>query len=414
MRQAADSAVSRRGFLMGGAAAGVGAMGGVSLSLLTEPHAPDATAAEAPLTTPPTAATPEGDPRVAFHGRHQPGISTPPQAAITYVALDLDETTDRAALRRLLQLLSDDADRLMRGEPALADLEPELAAPAAALTVTFGFGPELVRRAAGDSAVPEWLRPLPRFAIDQLEPGWSDGDLLLQVGSDDSLTLAHAVRVLLKDSRAFARPRWTQNGFRRPPTTGTIGTRNHFGQVDGTSNPVPGTADFDAAVWTHDGPDWLADGTSLVLRRIRMDIAGWDKIDRHSREQSVGRSLATGAPLTGATEIDDPDLDAVGPTGFPVIHDLAHVRRARVNAPEHRIFRRAYNYAEGPDSSSPGQLFASYQADVDRQFVPIQERLSAADLLNQWTTPIGSGVYALPGGCRPGGYVGEPLFAVGI
>ncbi|MFD2797108.1 Dyp-type peroxidase [Promicromonospora vindobonensis] len=414
MRRPADRGVSRRGFLMGGAAAGVGAVGGMSLSLLTDPHASGPAPADAPPPTPPTAATPEGRRRVAFHGRHQPGITTPPQAAITYVALDLDETTDRAALRQLLQLLSDDAERLMRGEPALADLEPELAAPEASLTVTFGFGPELVRRVAGDSAVPGWLRPLPRFAIDRLEPGWSGGDLLLQVGSDDSLTLAHAVRVLLRDSRAFARPRWTQHGFRRPPTTGMIGTRNHFGQVDGTSNPVPGTADFDAAVWTHDGPGWLADGTSLVLRRIRMDMDGWDKTDRHSREQSVGRSLATGAPLTGATEIDDPDLDAVGPTGFPVIHDLAHVRSARVNAAERRIFRRAYNYAEGPDSSSPGQLFASYQADVDRQFVPIQERLSAADLLNQWTTPVGSGVYALPGGCRPGSYVGEPLFATGV
>lgn len=414
MRRRADSGVSRRGFLMGSAAAGLGAVGGVSVSLLTEPHASGSAPGQAsPVAAPPAPATPGGG-RVAFHGRHQPGITTPPQAAITYIALDLDETTDRAGASRLLQLLSDDAERLMRGEPALADLEPELAAPAANLTVTFGLGPELVRRAAGDSALPGWLRPLPRFAVDRLEPKWSGGDLLLQVGSDDSLTLAHAVRVLLRDSRAFARPRWTQNGFRRPPTTGTIGTRNHFGQVDGTSNPVPGTAEFDTAVWTSDGPDWLAGGTSLVLRRIRMDMDGWDRLDRHSREQSVGRSLATGAPLTGTAEIDDPDLDALGPGGFPVIHDLAHVRSARMAALGRRIFRRAYNYTDDPDSSSPGQLFASYQADVDRQFVPIQERLSAADLLNQWTTPIGSGVYALPGGCRPGGYVGEPLFRTKI
>lgn len=48
-----------------------------------------------------------------------------------------------------------------------------------------------------------------------------------------------------------------------------------------------------------------------------------------------------------------------------------------------------------------GLLFASYQADVDRQFLPIQRRLDESDMLNEWTTPIGSAVYAIPPGvCR--------------
>jgi len=74
--------------------------------------------------------------------------------------------------------------------------------------------------------------------------------------------------------------------------------------------------------------------------------------------------------------------------------------------------RRGYNYDEGPTGESvsdAGLIFISYQADVDRQFVPLQRRLDELDLLNQWITPIGSAVFAIPPGCQPGGYIGETL-----
>ena len=80
-----------------------------------------------------------------------------------------------------------------------------------------------------------------------------------------------------------------------------------------------------------------------------------------------------------------------------------------------RIFRRAYNYDDGLSEdgvADSGLLFASYQADVDRQFLPIQRRLAEADLLNDWTTPIGSAVFAIPPGCREGGWIGETLLAL--
>ena len=51
------------------------------------------------------------------------------------------------------------------------------------------------------------------------------------------------------------------------------------------------------------------------------------------------------------------------------------------------------------------------QADIDAQFTPIQRRLDELDLLNEWTTPIGSAVFAVPPGCSPGGYIGETLLA---
>ena len=44
-----------------------------------------------------------------------------------------------------------------------------------------------------------------------------------------------------------------------------------------------------------------------------------------------------------------------------------------------------------------------------RQFVPVQRRLAEADLLNLWTTPIGSAVFAVLPGAQPGEVLGEAL-----
>lgn len=405
------SGFSRRHLLFGGAAAaGAGAAAVLGAQALAGALAPteDGTAASARG----TGATAVGDALVPFHGAHQAGVETPPQTHARFIALDLRSDVDAAALRRMLRVLSDDAARVTQGRAPLADSEPELALAPARLTVTFGFGPGLVARAGG--IAPDWLRPLPPFGVDRLRPEWSDGDLLIHLGADDPVTVAHAARMLLKDARSFANVRWSQQGFRRAAGAEASGStmRNLFGQLDGTVNPVPGSADFDELVWSKGGPGWMAGGTSLVLRRIAMDLDGWDRVDRPGREAAVGRRLRDGAPLTGAREHDEPDFAALTPVGFPVIADYSHLRRSRSDVPGERIFRRGYNYDEAPAGgavSDAGLLFASYQADVDRQFVPIQRRLDELDLLNEWTTPVGSAVFAIPPGCGPDGYVGDSL-----
>ena len=412
--------LTRRHLLWGGAAAaGVGAVGAAGIASIV-----DAPSAVAPSgTTDATAANdavaftpqPAFDGVVPFYGEHQAGIATAAQSHALFIALDLRPEVDGAALSRLMMVLTDDAARLTAGQPALADSEPELAVIPAQLTVTFGFGPRIVEL-AGKSA-PEWLRPLPAFSIDQLDPAYCDGDLLLQIAANDPLTVAHATRMLVKDSRSFTVPRWTQSGFRRaagaenPATT----MRNLFGQVDGSANPAPGTSVFDDTVWSTDVPSWLQGGTSFVLRRIAMDLDGWDKIDRLGREGTIGRTLGTGAPLTGTAETDIPDLEAKDRLGFPVIPPFAHVRRAKDGAGGTKMYRRGYNYDDtvftgDPGVSNSGLLFASFQADVDRQFVPVQKALDSLDLLNTWTTPVGSAVFAIPPGCHKGGYIGETLF----
>lgn len=401
-KPARAAGATRRQFLLGGAVAGVGAATAIGVDLAVRQSAAPASAPSEPL---------NGEEIVPFHGVHQAGIDTDAQAHGTFVAVDLHADTDRDGLRRLMRILTDDAERLTQGTPALADSEPELAASPARLTVTFAFGPAFVARAGGTA--PEWLAPLPAFGIDRLQPEYSDGDLLLQVAGDDPLTVAHATRMLLKDTRTFGSVRWTQHGFRRAYGTVAPGTtmRNLFGQVDGTSNPRPGTTDFDEVVWTSGG--WLTGGTGLVVRRIRMDLDKWDRLDRGGREQSVGRTLGNGAPLTGVEEHDEPDFEAKTAIGFPVIPEFSHVRRARSDDATERIFRRAYNYdvppAAGEGVSESGLVFVAFQADVARQFTPLQRRLDELDLLNEWTTPIGSAVFAVPPGCAPGGYIGETL-----
>lgn len=398
--------LTRRQLLLGGAVAGAGAVAAVGIDFALNNQT------QVGASPPPQL---NGDETIPFYGIHQAGIDTSPQTHAEFLSLDLRADTDREGLRRMMRILTDDAARLTQGSPALADSEPELAKTPARLTITFGFGAELIARAQGQP--PEWLQPLPSFSIDRLQPEYSDGDLLIQIASDDPLSAAHASRMLLKDSRRFATVRWIQSGFRRAYGTEMPGTtmRNLFGQVDGTTNPRPGTNDFDLVVWNTTG--WLAGGTSLVIRRIHMNLDKWDHLDRSGRDQSVGRYQSNGAPLTSnpttaAAEFDEPDFNATNAMGFPVIPEYSHIVRARSDDPQHRIFRRSYNYDDRPinsEISNSGQIFVSFQADVDDQFVPIQRRLDELDLLNEWTTPIGSAVFAIPPGCNETGFVGDTL-----
>lgn len=262
--------------------------------------------------------------------------------------------------------------------------------------------------------VPAWLGPLPDFTVDRLEDRWSGGDLLLQICSDDELVVSHALRLLTKEARTFTTVRWVQRGFRGP--RGRERTpRNLMGQVDGTANPRP--ADHDALVWrsattTPDGPAWLDGGTTMVARRIRMELDTWDEVDRTARERTIGRRLDDGRPLTGGRLEDDPDLEALDANGLEVIDPFAHVRRARTKDRRQRILRRPYNYDDPPppgELTDAGLVFVSFQADLEAQFVPLQRRLAELDLLNQWTTPIGSAVFAVLPGARRGEQLGQSL-----
>lgn len=341
------------------------------------------------------------------HGPHQAGITTPPGSHIRFAAYRLRPETDRDALARMFRILTGDIEGLTSGEGPLADPEPELAARPSRLSITVGVGGELVDR-VDPARRPAWLGPLPAFSRDQLGGGYDDGDLLIAIQGDDLMAIAHAARMCDRDLASFAEPLWTQQGFRQARGAEADGTtmRNLMGQVDGTVNPAPADEDFDSLVWLGPEAGWLAGGSAFVLRRIRMELDTWDMVDRPGREQSLGRRMSNGAPLTGTEEHDTPDFEARNALGFTVISPVAHIRRAHSEDPAERIFRRAVNYEHEGES---GLLFACYQRDPRTQFVPIQQRLDEADLLNEWITHTGSAVFAMLPGFQPGGTLGETL-----
>ncbi|MBF6222205.1 Dyp-type peroxidase [Nocardia abscessus] len=390
--------INRRRLLGGGAVAAGAAGIGFGAAARTGRRGPDSSS---------------GDATVPFYGPHQAGIDTIPQAHAAFIAFDLKPGARRDDLVGLLKIWTGDAARLTQGRPALADTEPELALRPARLTVTVGFGPALFPAAGLEQHRPSWLRPLPPFAIDRLEPVWTGGDLLLQVCADEVTTVSHAVRVLCRSVTSLVTVRWVQRGFRNAAPGRT--PRNLMGQVDGTVNLAPGTPEFARLVWD-DGAarPWLGGGTSCVLRRIAMALDTWDEIDRAERELTVGRTVANGAPLTGDDEFDEPDFAAVDANGIPVIPPSSHIARAHHTHDGERFLRRGYNYDDAPAPgrlSNSGLLFAAYQRDVDAQFVPVQQRLAEFDALNVWTTPIGSAVFVVPPGVpAPGGYLGQSLF----
>ncbi len=341
---------------------------------------------------------------------HQAGIVERPQPYAAFVSLDLAQARHPDAVRRLLTVWTDDIERLTEGRGPLTDLEPELAAVPASLTVTVGVGRPVVEAAGAEP--PSWLGPLPAYRIDALEDRWSGGDLLLQVCADSPTTVAHAVRRLVVGAGPLVRPRWVQRGFREPFEESGTPMRNLFGQVDGTVQPDVEGIDADL-VWSRDeGPQWLRGGSSVVVRRIAMDLDAWDRVDRASRENAIGRRLDSGAPVTGGGVGDPPDLLAVDGLGFHRIDDGAHIRRAHATAPHERVLRRPYSYDEAPGEgavSSSGLVFVAYQADPVRQFAPIQARLAEMDLLNIWTTPVGSAVFAVLPGAEDGEILGQAM-----
>jgi dye decolorizing peroxidase len=247
---------------------------------------------------------------------------------------------------------------------------------------------------------------------DRLEERWSGGDLVLVVAGREATTAGHVVRRLISDLAPFASVRWRQqgswNGYgaHGEPVTG----RNLFGQVDGSANPAPGTDLFDRTVWI-DGGAWSG-GTTLVVRRIRMDLPTWDELTREEQEESIGRDLDTGAPLSGGAESDDVDLRARR-NGRYVVAEQSHVRRSHPDLNGgRRIFRKGANYEVFTERGSEvGLIFSSYQANVAGQFVPLQQAIDAADLLNEWTTAVGSAQFAILPGFEQGGWLGERLLA---
>ncbi|MBW4090918.1 MAG: Dyp-type peroxidase [Proteobacteria bacterium] len=390
------------------------------------------------------AAPPGGAPAVAsvsLHGPHQNGIATPTpmQGHTCFAALDI-AATGRQAIVDVLQAWTVAAGRMAQGRTAappsgaLADAEPDswdaLGLEAARLTITFGFGPDLFLLDGKDrfdlaARRPAALVDLPVFPGDQLLPAYTGGALSIQACADDPQVAFHAVRELVRLGKDAVAVRWMQTGY--STANRVAGTpRNLMGFKDGTINPSSADpASMTGFVWVgSEGPGWMQGGSYAVFRRIRIALQHWDQMPRGFQEQTIGRHKLSGAPLGCAHERDPLDLDATDKDGAPLIPATAH---ARLTAPQEnggaQILRRSYGYSDGASFTAErwppwkqameydaGLMFIAYQRDPRTGFIPMFEKLSRLDALNQFTTHVGSAIFACPGGIRAGEYIGQSLF----
>lgn len=419
--------LSRRGLLglagAGVVGAGAGLAGGIALDRFVLPAA---------------SAAQGGAAIYPFYGEHQSGIITPAQDRLHFASFDVGDIT-RDELIELLQDWSAAAALMTLGDPVGRygavngpyDAPPDdtgeaLGLPAAGLTITFGFGPSLFTTADGTdrfglaSRRPAALVDLPHFPADVLQENLTGGDLCIQACSDDPQVAVHAIRNLSRIAFGRAAIRWSQLGFGRTSSTTTAQEtpRNLFGFKDGTANiKAEETSVVDEQVWAaaDDGAAWMAGGSYLVARKIRMTIETWDRTSLREQEAIVGRTKGEGAPFSGGTEFTPPDFDATGQGGAPLIATDAHVRLSHpdFNAGA-QLLRRGYNFVDGNDDLgrlNAGLFFIAYQRDPRTQFIPIQMNLATNDSMNEYIRHVGSGIFAVPPGASDGGYVGETLFA---
>ncbi|GJH32730.1 deferrochelatase/peroxidase EfeB [Paraburkholderia hospita] len=424
--QSPPSRPGRRGFLKaGGAAVAAGAglaTSGTARAALTRTHADDLQRQIEP-----------------FYGAHQCGIVTPQQGHSYVAAFDL-KTDKRDEVIALLREWTQAAARMTQGQPAgsletaddkpAADSADVLGLGASSLTITFGFGPGLFTSRDGKdryglaSKRPAALVDLPRFNGDQLIAEKTGGDLYVQACANDAQVAFHAVRQLARMGYGAIQMRWGQAGFLSGPKGQT--PRNLMGFKDGTNNPSTAKPPLmNQFVWANaaDAP-WMQGGTYTVVRRIRITLEHWDQMELGFQEQVFGRHKYSGAPIGQKHEFDAVDLKAADKDGNPVIPDNSHVRLSnQANNAGAQILRRSYSYNDGTNfyierwppwrqetEYDAGLIFIAHQSDPRTGFIPINEKLSKFDMMNQFTTHIGSAIFAVPPGAREGSYIGAGLF----
>ena len=378
---------------------------------------------------------------VPFRGEHQAGIATPQQSCLCFAAFDL-AATKRDDVVALLRTWTDAADRLTQGLTARpltgdaaqppTDSGETLGLSPGRLTLTFGFGAGLFTKDGADRFGlarhrPEALVDLPRFNGDQLVPARTGGDLCIQACADDPQVAFHAIRQLSRLAYGAATIRWVQPGFLSMNTAHPETPRNLMGFKDGTMNPVvTDPVAMDKFIWVGAEAGWMNGGSYLVARPIRIALEHWDRMKLAFQEQVIGRHKVSGAPLGKQKEFDSLDLDANDSDGNPIIPDSAHVR---LGAPQvndgAQILRRGYAYDNGLSFTAErwppwhqgmefdaGLMFLCFQRDPRTGFIKIFDNMSKFDMLNQFVTHVGGGLFACPPGAKEGGYIGQSLFGM--
>lgn len=290
---------------------------------------------------------------------------TAPRDAVHVVALDV---TSRAQVLALLERLGDG--------------------------VMVGLGASVFDKVGG--VRPRGLTAMPAFTGDVLEPGRSQGDVLLHVEAGTAAQARRRARALVGDARV----RWQLAGH-RPENQVKAGrplVRNPFGYTEGHGNApaASGQAAGDVLIGRDQG--WAAGGAFLAVRVVRLARQLWDADDRAKQDRIIGRR-PDGTWLDGRSSRAEPAF-AADPDGAVTPLD-AHVRMVNPRTPDQprpRLLRRSWAYGAGvtpqgqPDE---GILFMAYQADFETGFARAQRRLDG-EAMTPYLLAVGGGYFVVP------------------
>src|SRR5919106_394071 len=162
-------------------------------------------------------ATEDSTHSIAFYGRHQAGIATPPQTAAAFLSFDVTGG-NRRELTDLFRTLTERAAFLTQGgtpPPPRPGKPPEhrhlLGATVLPddLTVTVALGGSLFDDRYGLAPhKPAQLKTMRPFAHDDLDPKITDGDLLVQLCANHRDTVGNAMLDIMNQTRGGMRLGW--------------------------------------------------------------------------------------------------------------------------------------------------------------------------------------------------------------
>jgi len=426
-RSAGCPMASRRQLLVGAGGLGAAAALGAPAALADAGHAHARSAPN--VTDAPTGRATLRD-RVPYLGVHQAGITTPRPATGIVAACDVVAQTPQELeemFRRLTERIAflTQGGEVPRRDPRLPPADSGLLGPVIepdGLTITVGLGASLFEDRPWLAAHrPRLLQRMAQFPNDALDADRCHGDLFLQLSANMQDTNIHALRDIMKNLPQFLVMRWMQEGdvpVIEPGPDGFVASaRNFLGFHDGSANPDAGDGDLmDRMLWVgadRQEPEWTRHGTYAAVRIIRNFVERWDRTPLREQEHIIGRVKDTGAPLDGSHESDLPDY-AADPAGEITPLD-AHIRLANPRTPEsdeNLMLRRPFNYSNGVTRSGQldqGLLFITFQADLEKGFIAVQERLNG-EPLEEYIKPVGGGYYfVLPGVRSPEDYLGQSL-----
>ena len=281
---------------------------------------------------------------IPFYGEHQAGIVTPAQDRLHFVAFDVI-TDKKAELVELLEKWTMAAARMTAGrdagsigavdgaqEAAPDDTGEAIGLPPSGLTLTIGFGADAVPHrarartasASRTGARPPWrtCRASPRTRSSRRSPAATSASRRARTTRRWPCTRCATWPASASAWSACAGRSWASGVPRRPPAAQVTAAEpvRLQGRHRATSRPrTPQLLKEQLWVQPGDGADWMAGGSYVVTRKIRMLIETWDRTSLGEQEAIIGRDKGEGAPLGGAAEFDRPNFAAKGADGEPVI-----------------------------------------------------------------------------------------------